>query len=555
MKKIIETISSKENKAAEKVWNEIKPPYLSSHIKSCATAAKTIINYKLQQRDLGLDDFKQTPRLTKYERDANLRIVFNKNGNATFYTNFSKDLGLKNTKLGEFPEMQMTIAKTRSEELEKGLICMVNPHYVLDKYTAMQQKRVDNLKLGEHSLKTYKCRIKKLYGYFPITRDFSDVTAGNLEEVLDKIIMEHSNNQAIELFAEIRRVWKFAANKYNDCRNPAAAISDHYVKDKVQEPTPCQRYTDIESISELLINLNSAPQLCLHQRNATKYMIYLGVRPINVGQLEWSWIDEPDYPSVISYPKGTVGVRGAMKNQKPFQVPVTPAIRKILLEQRQWMLTNQPHCSSKYVFLQPTNLFKPFSKRSLEKIIKDYSPNDAIRGEVHKDTVKGRNFAFNTMCRKFAKSNIIEQLQRVNVERTEAINLSRLALHHLRKEDDPQGENYNFAEELYGRDFRRKSLMFLLHERSIHNVIRKISPEQRRATGLTVKHLLRQQESEERNKVRCKAKQLFGKAEYSLFIRSSVKNIPESVKDLIMTKEGRDIVNRYLDESIAALAA
>ena len=73
-------ISTDEKKAAEDVWNNESPPYSMLHINSCVTASKTIINFKLQQRELGLLDFKQTPRLTKYEVENNLRIVFNKSG-------------------------------------------------------------------------------------------------------------------------------------------------------------------------------------------------------------------------------------------------------------------------------------------------------------------------------------------------------------------------------------------------------------------------------------------------------------------------------------------
>ncbi|ENS5252347.1 recombinase, partial [Shigella sonnei] len=71
-----------------------------------------------------------------------------------------------------------------------------------------------------------------------------------------------------------------------------------------------------------------------------------------------------------------------------------------------------PECNRDYVFLQPRDPMQPFSKRSLDKLVKTYSPDGAVKGIKHDGTVKGKDGAFNTMCRKFLKSNVIALIDR-----------------------------------------------------------------------------------------------------------------------------------------------
>lgn len=76
-------------------------------------------------------------------------------------------------------------------------------------------------------------------------------------------------------------------------------------------------------------------------------------------------------------------------------------MRAIILEQRAWMENALPNCNPDHIFLQPRDLNKPFAKRSLDKIIKDYSPVDAVKGDKRNIVMKGSAGAFCTMCRSF----------------------------------------------------------------------------------------------------------------------------------------------------------
>ena len=131
------------------------------------------------------------------------------------------------------------------------------------------------------------------------------------------------NNNALALFAELRRIWKYAAPIYCNGRNVAASLPDDYVASRVQRPTPTKLLPAIESIAKLWLNMAGATSI--HQKTAMRYMILTGVRPINVTNLEWRFID--DDLTVITYPAGVIGTRGAMKTQKEFAIPVTPEIK------------------------------------------------------------------------------------------------------------------------------------------------------------------------------------------------------------------------------------
>jgi hypothetical protein len=131
--------------AASARWEDCKPPYASSHIRVCVAAAKIILAHLGQARR------------SKYEKDNYLRIDFSKAGKVTFYAEFPKKMGLKGKKL------------------------------------------------GEDSYKTYCTRTKQIAAAFGGREVFSDVTYNRLLEVFDLWIETKSNNQALELSAELRR--------------------------------------------------------------------------------------------------------------------------------------------------------------------------------------------------------------------------------------------------------------------------------------------------------------------------------------------------------------
>ncbi|HEJ7999386.1 TPA: recombinase [Serratia liquefaciens] len=436
--------------AASARWEDCKPPYASSHIRICVTAAKIILAQVGQARR------------SKYEKDNYLRIDFSKAGKVTFYAEFPKKMGLKGKKLGEWPEMAIQIAREKAKDIADHGLKAESVQQAIKEYEGDLQAKVDRQKLGEDSFKTYCTRTKQIAAAFGEREVFSDITYNRLLEVLDLWIETKSNNQALELSAELRRFWKFGAPRYCNGRNVAASLPSDYISSRVQKPTPTRLYTDIESIAGLWLNI--AATSSVHQKNAMRYMILTGVRPINVSNLRWSFINE--IVGEIVYPAGVLGMRGAMKTQKEFRLPITPGIRQILEEQKKWR-DSVEECNKEYVFLQPRDPAKPFAKRSLDKLIKTYSPENAVKGVRHDGTVKGKEGAFNTMCRKFLKSNIIATMRNKGHSRSDSKEISILCMHHSDKESDPMGEFYDFSDEILNEEMALKRQAFEAHETSI----------------------------------------------------------------------------------------
>ncbi|WP_217898167.1 tyrosine-type recombinase/integrase [Zobellella denitrificans] len=401
-------------------------------------------------------------RRSKYEKESYLRIDFSKAGKVTFYAEFPKAMGLKGRKLGEWPELALAIAREKAAELAAGGLKSDAVHAVIEAYERDLAAKVARGKLGENSLRTYLCRTALVRQAFGERETFADVTYPRLVEVVDEWIVTRSNNHALELFAELRRVWKWASPLYSNGNNIAASVPDDYVSSRVQHPTPTRLFTDIESIGRLWMNVAACTSI--HQKNAMRFMILTGVRPVNVCNLKWEYISGD--MREITYPEGVTGMRGAMKTQKEFRLPVTAAMKTILEEQAAWR-DAAPACNRDYVFLQPRDPMLPFAKRSLDKLIKTYSPEGAVKGVRHDGTVKGRAGAFNTLCRKFLKSNVIAQMRARGYSRSDTREISQLCLHHSDKSADPMAEHYDFSDEILQEEMALKRQAFEAHEASI----------------------------------------------------------------------------------------
>lgn len=436
--------------AASDRWDACKPPYTNACIKTCVSAAKIILLAS------------GVPRRSKYEKESYLRIDFSKAGKVTFYAEFPKKMVLKGKKLGEWPELAIQIAREKALDMAKGGLRAETVHAALEMYRDDLRGKVARKRLSPDSFTTYGVRMDRIKSMFGKREVFSEVTYIRLVEVLDEWIATRSNNNALELFAELRRFWRLCAPMLCNGRNVAASLPDDYVSSRVQKPTPTRLFTDIESISRLWLNVAACTSV--HQKNAVRFMIITGVRPINVHNLRWDYVNEN--AGEIIYPEGVSGMRGAMKTQKAFRLPITPEIRRIIDEQKAWR-DSVSECNNDYVFLQPRNPMQPFSKRSLDQLVKTYSPEGAVKGIKHDGTIKGKEGAFNTMCRKFLKSNVIALMKERGYSRSDRREISLLCLHHSSKSDDPMAEHYDFSDEILQEEIALKREAFEAHEQSI----------------------------------------------------------------------------------------
>lgn len=130
-------------------WDACKPPYTSSHMRICVTAAKVILAHT------------QKPRRSKYEWANFLRIDISKAAKVTFYAEFPKVMELKGKKLGEWPELALPIAREQAHELTASWLSSESVHSVVGIYEHDLNAKVKRHKLCVHlapvCISVYNC--------------------------------------------------------------------------------------------------------------------------------------------------------------------------------------------------------------------------------------------------------------------------------------------------------------------------------------------------------------------------------------------------------------
>ncbi|WP_024594129.1 hypothetical protein [Pseudoalteromonas sp. RB2-MNA-CIBAN-0110] len=90
MKHSLSTLTKVQYTKAKLEWNQLKPPFSMQHINRCVILATKIIFFKgkenLKQGTKKLD----TKRLSKYEAQHSLRIIFTLSNIVPFYSILSK---------------------------------------------------------------------------------------------------------------------------------------------------------------------------------------------------------------------------------------------------------------------------------------------------------------------------------------------------------------------------------------------------------------------------------------------------------------------------------
>ncbi|WP_338592222.1 tyrosine-type recombinase/integrase [Shewanella khirikhana] len=476
-------------------------------------------------------------RVSKYNADHGLRIVFTKK-TIHFFSNGSP--GLPSRKLGEYPEMTLEMAKVAGKALRKGAVSGVTVQVAIACYENDLQKKVQFGAMAESSLRTYKCRTKKLAKYFDTNLLFAQVTPADVQFALDKIIANESANYADELFRELKRVWQFCSPLYAMGRNVVHMIPKNYVSSRRPKTNKATRiFPETEAVAELFINAEMMNSL--QQRNAVRFMILSGVRPINVVNLKWAWVDNPENPTKITYPASS------MKTRKTLTLPLTPRLVELIKEQWEFRKNAVMAINQEFVFLKPTELTKPFPQRSLDNLIKNYFPVDSMIF-VEEPNVKGKKGPFCTLFRKFAKSNIAGLLEKAGKSAADGRLFSAVALgHSVGKEFD-----YNNLDDNYLYDgthdtmYSGHLLGSTLHESSILENVEKQKEQPRWETPFYAKKEALAKENAARQQMRQEIKNMYGKKEYAEFLQREVDDNGTSVKKALLSPEGRNQVNALL---------
>ena len=180
MKHSLSTLTKAQYTKAKLEWNQLKPPFSIPHINRCATLAKNIIFFEEKSTNKQGLKPSRTKRLSKYEAQHHIRLIFTKSGTAIFYSNFPKSSGIANTKLGEAPVLTIAKARKLTDQMNYGILNNHNIKTVFDAYeqSLIERHNTAPTKFAASSLRTHQCRIKKLREHFPLKRAFQSLTAG-----------------------------------------------------------------------------------------------------------------------------------------------------------------------------------------------------------------------------------------------------------------------------------------------------------------------------------------------------------------------------------------
>lgn len=520
-----------EYQNARAIWSSIKAPDSMHNIGKCVSAFKVIASYTDAARD------------SKYDKANNLRIVFSRTGTVTYYSQFPAKKGLKGMKLGTYPEMHYDTACKQAKDQAEGHIQAHTVHQALDLYQKHLELRVKNGALKPRSFVTYCCRIKKLKTYFHPQERLIGLRLKRVYEVVDKMIEIETNTYAIELFAELRRFTRYAV-RFTDGVNIAATLPQDYVSAIVSKPMPTELYMKVEDVAELWINANSARSL--HQKNALHFMILSGLRPHNVCEMQLEWLDSLTEPTRLTFPGARGKEFGHMKSGREFTIPLTTGMKEILLEQINWIKNAFPDGGCKYVFLKPSNPTEHFSTSTLNSNMKLFSPVNCLHGEFREDTVKGSAGPFCTALRKFVKSNMNGLLNEFFHHNKEARKISSRALDHSPENDEVSETHYNFADKMFDLNPEVLKNAFQMHENWVMKMIKIASKRPRKLTGEEAKKEENKHENTVKTALRAKIKQTLGKTGYSAFINSKLPGTNTTVREHMLVKSGRDLIEQYL---------
>ncbi|MBT1443440.1 hypothetical protein KJI95_02735 [Shewanella sp. JM162201] len=528
----------KSTNATETVTIAVDPKkqLIQKKWKSCKPTESTRALLDTQKVALAMFPYMTEKRLSKYDAEFGLRILFSET-RICFYPHGNSNGGKK--KLGDFPEMTLEMAKAAGKALKEGANSGITVHAALASYQNDLARRVKLGTMAEGSYATYKCRVNKLGAYFKGNSQFADLSAGDLQQILDQIIESESSNYARELHAEMKRIWAFCCPLYAMGRNVVGMLQENYVSSRVGEPTATRVFPVSEAVAELYINTGMMNSL--QQRNAVRFLILSGVRPVNVMNLKWDWVDNPENPTEITYPAS------AMKQKRKFTLPLTATLIEVIKEQWEFRKNAVMEINQEFVFLKPTELTKPFPKRSLDKLIKQYYPLNSMIF-VEEPNIKGRNGAFCTLFRKFAKSNIAGLLEKAGKSAADGRLFSAVALgHNLGREFD-----YNNLDDNYLYDGIHNTLLeghllgLTLHENSILDNVTKQKDLPRWSIPLHAKKEALAKENAARQQIRQKIKNIYGKNNYADFLLRSVDKKGNRVKEAILSADGRKQVNALL---------
>lgn len=374
----------------------------------------------------------------KQVSDGALRVTINKNGSVRVAFARGKDaaIGELHNDFNTYAQALELAAERRVEQSRTPTNITV--HAVVDEYLKNGQERVDAGRIKASSLRTETLRCRLVINAFDDKERFAEVGHSRIVEACESIQkMErdggglYSDGYVRQVFEAIGRVWKFGSSRYLDGVNRAANLHVENVYRDTDSDERCEVHTTNKGIAKVWLGVKTALPV---QKNAVHFMALTGVRPMNISNLLWSYVKHDR----IEFPQTSMKASRSkiLKSKAPYIIPISPAIQKILDEQRGFHDT--------HVFYGVKDRTKKIGRSSLNVVFKNNFDNSELIGlaeNVEDVKHKGSAGAFLTLCRKLVYTNIVEALSSTRSDAEVIASVccnhsvrSGMAVHYLHKD-------------------------------------------------------------------------------------------------------------------------
>ncbi len=299
--------------------------------------------------------------------------------------------------IGHYPTYSLREARETTRQVKKLLSEGIDPNE--HKKEAKLQKELETKKIFDNIAREFfefkkdevsKIHLKKQQGryrnYISPTlsnKNIDDITKTDIIELLKSVKdiqtpttrNTDKRETARRVYILLSQIYKFAIHHDYTDKNTPSNIDINQVIPKPKE----QHFKAITDLKELRVLYRAIQEDYKGYdtiKNALIFLSLTALRPINIRNLEWEWVDIDN--SLIVYPPE------ATKIKKEYRLPLTLKLRELLFKQQ----INAKN--SKYVFPSPLNKNKKISDATLNIAHKRLGFND--------HNAHGWRSSFSTIC-------------------------------------------------------------------------------------------------------------------------------------------------------------
>jgi len=327
-----------------------------------------------------------------------LSIEIKPNGSKIWRFRYFRPLTKKANTLsfGSYPEVSLKQAREMAQNARTLLSQDKDPaKHLASKRNIITFKQVvdeffETKKQEWTSEKYYKQSIKRVENYFGslYERDIAKITKQELIEIIENIknirLPYDTKNRdkfetTVRMYRLLRGIFKKAVHKEYIDANIVDNIDIREIvppKRKIKTE-PFEGITDLKELQKAYkFIVNEYPTIVT--KNALQFMILAGLRPGNIRNLKWEYVDFNK--KIITYPEGEV----KMWDKVEYILPLTDTLIGILKEMEQYTKNR-----NKYVFCSPLSLTKQIDENTLNRALKRLEINS---------TAHGFRKSFSTIC-------------------------------------------------------------------------------------------------------------------------------------------------------------